>query len=73
MFAPSFDGAPFERVSYRELDDLSDKIAFSFSKLEHEIVGVHLPKSVKLYATILAVWKAGKVRNFSIVRPRKVS
>lgn len=60
VFASSMQEPP-KVTSYAELDSLSTKIAFHLVHAAGPFVGVHLNKEgPELYATILAIWKAGK-------------
>ncbi|CDR99282.1 hypothetical protein, partial [Sporisorium scitamineum] len=59
-FASSMQEPP-KIISYAQLDSLSTNIALHLVGLNGPFVGVHLNKEgPELYATILAIWKAGK-------------
>ncbi|EST08496.1 AMP-binding enzyme C-terminal domain protein [Kalmanozyma brasiliensis GHG001] len=59
-FASSMQEPP-KLTSYSELDSLSTTIARHLVDKTSRFVGVHLNKDgAELYATILAIWKAGK-------------
>ncbi|MER6082909.1 amino acid adenylation domain-containing protein [Streptomyces sp. NPDC001833] len=50
------------RLTYRELDELSDRTAARLRAAvpgPGALVGIHLPRSERLVATLLGVWKAG--------------
>ncbi|KAJ9475153.1 putative L-2-aminoadipate reductase (putative) [Pseudozyma hubeiensis] len=60
VFAPSMQ-QPTQTTSYAELDSLSSNIALNLVHKNGPFIGVHLNKEgPELYATILAIWKAGK-------------
>ncbi|WFD00875.1 NRPS [Malassezia yamatoensis] len=61
-FATSFHPAKFQRLSYKELDEESDKYAYRLihKQGDGEVVYVHLTRRMEFYIVMLAVWKAGK-------------
>lgn len=52
---------PFDTLTYERLDHWSSYIAEKLLLQRSEVVGVYLSKSLLFYATLIAVWKAGKV------------
>ncbi|CAO1621991.1 unnamed protein product [Jaminaea pallidilutea] len=59
-FACSGFESPFERLTYTELDDLSDRLASQISEARSSVVGVFMQRSLTFYATLVAVWKSQK-------------
>ncbi|KAK0557677.1 hypothetical protein OC846_000244 [Tilletia horrida] len=48
-------------ITYGQLDERSTTFAKHLVGSKNNIVALYLPKSVELYVTLIAIWKAGKV------------
>lgn len=56
---------PFTECTYADLDSLSDRIANSLEEVPGNTVGVCLRQCLEIYALLVGIWKAGKVREYS--------
>ncbi|PWN25506.1 acetyl-CoA synthetase-like protein [Jaminaea rosea] len=59
-FAAEGLDAPYQHLTYFELDRLSDSIAAELVSHRSPTVAVYTQRSLLFYASIIAVWKAGK-------------
>lgn len=48
-------------ITFKELDEASDKVAANLVHASGDVVGVHLRQCREIYAVLIGLWKAGKV------------